>query len=300
MNKIELFSNSYSDSHTIEITIDPTTVSASGSIFAPIFSIPLEFRLYRLRKGNQPEIDYTLLQIEGYLNLANYERLAQLPSEFILERTNSYNRASSLNLSVLLDLKRIELMERFRLGKDMSLMLEITGVIMLDKEKVEIEKLRARYRGLELKIPQSTWINNVLNKWKFSDVHLVEIEKGKIDAETIPSKTFEYILAAEKHFLSSNWRETLASLYSAFEALAKHHDMKDPDKNFFSKLLTTLPNNMRDRYRDLFYSYCSLLQLGRHEQKPQEAQEEIRVDQNDAKLALIFGQTILSYISKVC
>ena len=302
MNKIELYSHSCSDYPAIEISIDTNKVGAIGSIYAPILSIPLELRLYRLQNKNQEmPVDYTLFQIGGSLHLAkNSEQLIHIPTEALVERTSDHDRVRHLHLSIMLDLKRIELMEKIRSGDDMGLLLKFWGVAVFDGEQnYLIEKFFTR-QDFEFKVPQSVWVRNVVNKWKFTDLHLVEIYKSKMDTQAIPEKTLEHLKSAEKHFLHFNARETLASLYSAFEALAKQNGMKDPDKNFFSKLLSNLPNNMREKYRDLFSQYCNLLQLGRHEQKPQsESGDSVFVDQKDAQLALILGQTILGYISKV-
>ena len=79
------------------------------------------------------------------------------------------------------------------------------------------------------------------------------------------------------------------------------------DFDYMTSILNELPADKRDKYRDLFYHFCDLLHLGRHEQKVsngndadnKEVAEQTEVNRNDAQLALILGQTILSYISKI-
>lgn len=73
---------------------------------------------------------------------------------------------------------------------------------------------------------------------------------------------------------------------------------KGPDREFFMDLLGDLPSDMRGKYKDLFLHYCTVLQLGRHESGQEETQQ-VPVQQKDARLAIILGQAILEYISRL-
>lgn len=307
MNKLELFAYSYSNFPAMEVSVDPNQVSGQGTLYSPVLYIPLEIRLRQLPSNDQSEsAEYTLFRLEGHLALANNEQLAPLIIETLSEQPHRNENSRHVPLTVFLDFRRIALMEKDRSGDDMSLSLCISGLVFIQKpDKPIIEKLRSNMIGIE--IPQSVWIKNVLNRWKVYELSLLEIEKPRIDNSKISEKPLEHLKAAENHYLNFNHRETLSALYTAFEALAKRHDFENPDKNFFSKILHELPADKREKYRDLFHHFCVLLHLGRHEQKVSndndannnEAIGQTEVNQNDAQLALIMGQTILSYISKV-
>jgi len=293
----------------MEASIDPNQVSGQGTLYSPILYIPLEMRLRHLRSNDESErAEYTLFRLEGHLGLPNKEELAPLFVETLSEQPDPYENPRAIALKVLLDFRRIDLMEKARSGDDMMLLLRISGLVFIQKpDKPIVEKLRSNKIGIEIKVPQSVWIKNVLNRWKVHELSLLEIDKPRIDNENLSEKPLEHLKAAENHYLNFNHRETFAALYSAFEALAKRYDCKNPDKNFFSKILNELPVDKRDKYRNLFHHFCDLLHLGRHEQKvsngdkPQnnDVAEQTEVNRNDAQLALILGQTILSYISKI-
>lgn len=309
MNKHELYAYSYSNFPALEVSVDPNQISGEGSLYSPALCIPLDIRMRHLRSNDQTStVEYTLFHLGGYLALASNEQIGPLFVETISEQPDLYENPRQILIKVLLDFRRIELLEKARAGDDMLLSFCITGLVHIHKpEKSIIEKLRGRTIGIEIKVPQSVWIKNVLNRWKVHELNILEIEKSRIDKELLPEKSLEHLRAAENHYLNFNHRETLASLYAVFEVLAKQYDCKNPDKNFFGKVLEKLPTDKRDKYRILFHHFCDVLHLGRHEQKASNNDdneskkiiEQIEVNRNDAQLALILGQTILSYISKV-
>jgi len=303
MNKLELYLQSYSNSAALEILLDPTRINAIGNIFLPSLNIPIEMRLYQLQTNNQ-KTDFTLIEINGYLALENHNRIAMIPNNILMQKAFDRSIGHPHNLFVLLDSKKIEQIEQFRSGGDISLELQLDGFVEIsDHSKNIFEKISSREIGLTFKIPQSIWVNNILNKWKFCDTHLLEIRKSGIDNNKIPEETFNNLSIAESHFMNWNVRETFASLYAAFEAFAKNINMNNPDQNFFNNILSDLPSEKRKKYKDLFRYYCDLLHLGRHETNitndNQTNTQKTELDYKDAQLALIIGQTILSYISKL-
>jgi len=298
MDTIELHANYSSGNSPIEITVDTPKIMGLGSLYAPTLLIPVAYRCNQLRRDDQDgPMDYILPEIHGCLAVRGEDRLAELRGEpsFMIKSRDHY-RPSYTQVYVPLDSKRIELMERHRSGGDMELQLQVWGTAFIDKPgNILIDRFHSN-GPLELKVPQSTWVGNVLNKWKFAQTHLIEIQTGVSKMETLAPKAIEHLRAAEDHFLQHNPRETMASLYSAFEALALQRGRTSPDKDFFADLLSSLPSDMCAKYRDLFRQYCIMLHLGRHESGQENAQQ-IPLQQKDAQLALIVGQTILSYIS---
>jgi hypothetical protein len=243
-------------------------------------------------------MDYVLPEIRGWFGLRGEERLAELRGEpSLVMRSSVHSQPLNSCFQVALDSKRIEVMERHRSG-DMELQLQVWGTAFIDRTGSMLVDRFYSNGPLELKVPQSIWVGNVLNKWKFAQTHLMEIQVGIPGTEIITPKAIEHLRAAEAHFLQHNPRETMASLYSAFEAVAAQRDRTSPDKDFFADLLSNLPSDMCAKYRDLFRSYCIMLHLGRHESGQEDAQQT-PVQQKDAQLALILGQAILNYISRL-
>jgi hypothetical protein len=260
--------------------------------------LPFQYRCYQLRRqGQNAAMDYTLPEIRGYLGIHGEDRLAEIRGEpSLVIESNIHDCPGHGSFQVRLDSKRIELMEKNR-SRDMGLRLQVwaIGFVKTENTIVDIDKFHTN-GPVDLKVPQSTWVANVLSKWKWAQTHIIEIQTEASETDIVTPKAIEHLRAAEGHFLQHNPRETMASLYSAFEAVALQRGRQGPDKEFFDDLLSNLPSGMRTKYKDLFRSYCVMLHLGRHESGQEDA-EQTSVQHRDAQLALILGQAILSYIS---
>jgi hypothetical protein len=298
MDRIELYVNRYGGYSAVEILLDTTRIAAQGSPYAPVLVIPFEYHCRYIVQGAQKEhIEYTLIELGGYLGLQKQPKLAALPANPLMQKPNEGSYRSTGCFFISLDSKRIELMERHRQG-DMEFQLELWGTALMNQAGCAFMEKFDAHGPLNLKVPQSTWTSNVLNAWKFGQTHLIEIEAVPDETKVISPKAMECLRDAERHFLQHNAKETMVSLYLAFEVIAKQCGNKSPDKNFFADLLSMLPSDLRDKYKDLFHSYCTTLHVGRHDSGQEDA-ERVPVDCRDAQLALILGQAILSYISKL-
>lgn len=282
----------------IEITVDTTNIQGLGSLYVPTLYIPFQYRCYHLRRSDQnaPQ-DFLLPEIRGFLGIQEEQRLAEIRGEpsFMIESDDS-GRASQGCFHVPLDSKRIELMEKYRPG-DMGLRLQLWGTAF-NKAGGTFAGRFSCNNPMDLRVPQSIWVGNVLSRWKFAQMHLIEVQTGAPGVEIISPKVIEHLKTAESHFLRHNPRETMASLYSAFEALALQRGKPGPGNDFFEDLLSSFPDDMRTKYRDLFRSYCLTLHLGRHESGQEDTQQP-PIQQRDARLALILGQAILAHISQL-
>lgn len=297
MDMMELRTSSDSECPPIEITVDTPRIMGLGSLYAPKLMIPVVYRCNQLRRADQDNpADYVLPEIHGFLGIRGEQRLAELRGEpNLMIESRDYSQMMHTQLYAVLDSKRIELMEKHR-SDDMELCLQVWGTAFINKGATTTVSRFQTHGPLELRIPQSTWVGNVLNKWKFAQTHLMEIQAGVSETEIVPAKAIEYLRVAENHFLHHKARETMASLYAAFEVIATQRGRQSPDKDFFGDLLSALPDDMRSKYRDLFRQYCIMLHLGRHESGRKDEQQT-HVECRDARLALILGQTILSYLS---
>lgn len=214
MDIIELRTNYWSGRSPIEITVDTANITGLGCLCAPTLWIPFQYRSYQLRRADNAPLDYVLPEIRGWLGLRGEDRLAELRGDpALVMKSSADSSASHASFQVPLDSKRIELMERCRSG-DMEIRLQVWGTAFIDKtgNTPLVEKFYSN-GPVELKVPQSVWVSNVLNKWKVAQTHLVEIQIEVSEAKVITSKAVEHLRAAEAHFLQHNPRETMASLF---------------------------------------------------------------------------------------
>ena len=138
-------------------------------------------------------------------------------------------------------------------------------------------------------------MDEVVSRWGLSDVRIVEIALPKSEAGGNFRAAYSHVDAAEKLFANGQYKQVLAELYSAFEALAKSMDLPRPDQQFFADLLAELHPAKKDSAKRALDNFCDFLHLGRHEAN--QAPEAFAISRGDARFALIMSEGVLEYIT---
>jgi len=294
MPKVGLTVPRYSNySRIIEISTEAEKVLATGTPYYPMLQIPIDIMLQPIQ--GKRTVDFMLGKLEGYLSLPDSERVAEFSTQPMCYQTNGKEYNFSDMLMIPVDLRRIKRVEEIREGGDIDLYLHFCG-IAYTMEETGIYPNRIIGSGpLWIRVPQSHWVQNILPKWKYGQVKLVEMWLLEDCLGDLLAQGYTHIEGAMAHFNNGNDKEVLASIYNAFEIIAKKFGGKDPDINLFDKLLQDIDNVKRYKLKHLFYDFCQYLQLGRHEF----GGGPVCIERRDSEFALNSAMLILSYISKL-
>lgn len=267
---------------------EPTDITGTGSRAYPQLILGLKLQL--LPAG---QINYTLLRIGGNLFIGN-ENYAVANFEYPAMAENASSQAYDrvLNLVVPLTLTQIKHIETLRAGNNLLLRITLTGLVIL-KPSNEFERLPEM--GLQISVPRSHWIDNVLKTWNVSDLRLLETNLPADDGGAMAAAT-KRLSDAEQLYRTGDYPHVLTQLRLAFAAVAERYGFRQADKNMFDKALSEKHPKMRTALRDSFAYFCDLLNFGPHEPTPT-TDAPTPVSRNDARFALVTAHAIFEYFS---
>lgn len=267
-------------------------VIAQGSCYYPLLNLQVDMKGIVLQPQNK-KIPYTVIVLNAQLTISSNPVSHSPPSylfEEILERAKSW----PCHFQFPLDTRRLELIENIRAGGDAKFELRIEGIASIGDTETKPDRIWMP-QAMKFDIPQSQWVKDILSKWKYGHIRLIELYFGTSYGQTLLKPSYFHIEKAITHFNNGNDRETLVSVYAAFERMAKKLKCSGPDQNFFDKLLSNIPLEKRQKLKVLIAKFCDYLQLGRHEQKD----SSCTINRRDAEFALTTAQMIFVYLSRL-
>jgi hypothetical protein len=264
-----------------------------GDYYYPILDIQIDINCKPLKQGGDAFTPYTIIEMTSQL-LITSKQISHSPILYIFADVKERSVSWPCHFHFLLDSKRIERIEETRRGEDIIFELQVEGLASIGKAVNELVRIWSP-GPIKVEIPQSHWVKEILSKWNYGQVKLVEIYFPESYKHNILKESYQHIEKAIYHFNNGNDRETLASVYSAFESMAKKIGYESPDQNFFYKLLENIENDKRNKSKLLLDYFCRYLHLGRHEpNKP-----PVPIERKDSEFALTMAQLIYSYLSKI-
>lgn len=277
--------------HVIEISgIGNTT--GIGDHFYPILYIQISLSCNPLRQDGRTPHPYTIIEMIGQLHI-NSMHISQSMIQYLRTEVSDKSVPGYCQFQFPLDIRRIEKIEEIRRGSDIEFGIGIEGLIQ-DQSSKALTTLWTS-GPIKVKISQSHWVKEILSKWNYGQAKLVEIYFPETYKHDILKESYQHIDKAISHFNNGNDSETMASIYKAFEFMAKQLDCSGPDHSFFSKLLENIEDEKREKLKLLLDYFCRYLHLGRHEpSKP-----PVSIERKDSEFALAMAQVIYAYLSKI-
>jgi hypothetical protein len=282
--------------HVGRVTLEVADIRAEGAYWRPILHLPLKLSLMPLG-GPDAAIgsNFYLLQTDCELYYGSHEELASFQVPWVVEQANPQPYERDFPIRVELSPLIVQRIEELRSGKDPQFELELKALVSLGAGG-NFDKVRAQSR-LAFAVPRSTWTDRVLEVWKLGRHKLIDIEFPHNRTGEQFKKAYTKLEEAEKHFSNGQWRETLASIYAAFELLAKSRKFSKPDQQFFAALLADHNPVTKESAKRMLDSFCAFLHLGRHETAPADSPRPV-AGRNEARLSLITAHAVFEYLSK--
>jgi hypothetical protein len=186
-----------------------------------------------------------------------------------------------------------ERFEHGRSGANAQLLISLSGLILLAGEQ-KFEAVVSQGQ-LQLVIPRSHWVDEVVSRWGLSTVKVIEVAFPASAVGENYRAAYQMVEAAERFFASGQYKQALAELYSAFESLAKSQGFSKPDQQYFASLLADYHSVKKERLKLALDNLCDFLQLGRHE--PKDSPETFLILRRDARFALTMAHAVFEYIT---
>lgn len=267
--------------------------AAIGDYYYPILDIQVDIKCDPLRLTGDTFSDYTIIQLSGQL-VFNNNAISVSPLIHPFAEISDHSVDYPCHFQFPLDIQRLEHIEDIRRGDAPEFEMRIEGIASIEGGKTKIVRIWLS-RPMKVKIAESHWVKDILSKWLYGQVKLVEIcFTDSFEHQTLKD-AYEKIEKAIDHFKHGNDRETLALIYASFESLAKAYKCDQPDQNFFNKFLSNINEEKRSKLKFMFDKFCNYLHLGRHEP----SEPSLDIERRDSEFAIMMAQLIYSYLSKL-
>jgi hypothetical protein len=275
----------------LTVRLEPTDIR--GDTLAGRLILRLPLKLQALPRAG-PQGDYTVVRLAGAITSPSVGDVWRFEAGPLAETSQpTPNWWRQVEVLVEVDRLQAERFEHGRSGANAQLVVSFSALVWLPGGQQFVAP--ASQGQLQLVIPRSHWVDEVVSRWGLSEVRLVEIAFPKSEAGENFRAAYSHVGAAERLFANAQYKQVLAELYACFEGLANALNFGKPDQQFFAQLLAELHPAKKQSAKLALDSFCDFLHLGRHEAK--EAPEGFAISRNDARFALIMSQAVLEYVS---
>lgn len=276
----------------LTIRLEPTDVRGKDLAGQPVLSLPLKLRLLPVGPPQTGE-PYVLLRLAGTVWSNLIGEFARFEVGPLAEESNPSPYDRQCDVDVPLDRVQIKRFEDVRAGSNANLTIGFSALVWLRTQSI-FAAVHANSQ-LQVVVPKSHWVEEVVSKWSLSNPKIVEIRFPKSETGGNFHTAYSRIEAAERAFANGQYSQVLVELYSAFEGLAKSHQFSKPDQSFFVSLLADMHDEKKEKAKLALDHLCGFLHLGRHEPKP--SPETFQIFRSDARFALTMAHAVFEYIT---
>lgn len=191
---------------------------------------------------------------------------------------------------------QVKRLEDARSGKDAYFQIVLSGLAWFPGNGAfEL----ARPSGhLEVKIPRSVVVDQVLTSWNLSRLKLVEIAFPTSETGQFFRDAYALVEEGERHFANGQYKETLTCLRRSFERVANRLGHEGQVKDCFESLFASAHAQKQQKAVEALFKLYQFLHLGPHEPPtPSGAESSPVVCRQDARFALTMAQAIFEYIT---
>jgi hypothetical protein len=283
------------NSQVVTLRVDPTEVRGEGSAARPVLHLPLKVQILPTR-GDQGDVNYVLLRLAGRLGSPGIGEFAEFELPPLLEESRADPYFRDLPVKVVFDRARIRQFEDARSEAKAHFAVSFSALMWFAKD----QKFEKTYSNspLQVIVPRSHWVDDVLSRWGLSSVKMVEITFPASEVGETFRSAYARVESAEKLFANGHYRQVLTELRLAFEGLANSLGFEQRMKECFDHLLAEFGGEKKEKAREAMLNLYRFLHLGPHEQvQAPETAEEPAITRSDARFALVMTYAVFEYIT---
>ncbi|MHB8579159.1 MAG: tetratricopeptide repeat protein [Ignavibacteriaceae bacterium] len=309
------------DSHIIgTFRIEVQNIWGESNSLYPSLSILYSLNLKPRVFADQPENinstsleeNYSMLNFTGDLYFVVKQNLKYKIANFSSDQIMNYSTGYELShsFSIPLDYYRLKQLEEKRKG---NLPIEFHFRALLGKHpripvnsklqrENSIKELFKSEFNLNLEIPESVWIENILNKTGYANIKLIEVPIPKKIVPPIYQQALKELEEANKYYNEGDYDKSISHCRRAIEiipnAIQTDFGKENPSYNFRVKsfldqhLSTFLSKPKRDSMHSILTAIWNLSSVQSHS-SPLEY-----FSRSDAEALIVISSVMLSYIGR--
>jgi hypothetical protein len=277
----------------ISVRLEPDGVLGRDIAGQPALYLPLKFQLLPVTSKVGGEFPYTLVRVTGKLQNPTLQEFGSFDLGCIALYPNPTPFYRQQEVTVLLDRHRVRKFEDAIGASNAYFQLAISALLWYQK-KQEFA-LTTPTQTLDVQVPKSHWIENVISVWNLSNVKLVEIKFAGGAGENF-CKSYAHVREAEKLFADGQYKQTLTSLRLSLEGLAKSFGFDSPGEQLFGSLFASCHSEKIKKGGEALKGLYGFLHLGPHALAAQ-GSHELTITRQDARFALTMAYAVLEYLT---
>lgn len=215
--------------NVVQADIKIAEINGVGGSASPQLWLPLVIHVSH--GAIKPHEGFEFIAMEGELRLNGlpFVRSSRTPVGFVLQPRFSTLKNQRHTLEFPLDAARVAALESARAGGDLTLRLEVN---------LEVQQLHAlntpppgqlvetvwgqtgRHRlnlGVEIIVPRSVWIERVLPRVGYGEVHLIELPAVSVESTEVMTHAFEALRQAQELHKAGLYSEAVGKCRVALE-----------------------------------------------------------------------------------
>lgn len=277
----------------ITVRLEPDGVQGRDIAGQPALYLPLKFQLLPVPSKTGGEFPYTLVRLTGKLQNPTVQEFGNFDLGSIALYPNPRPFFRQQEVTVLLDRHRVRKFEDARGANNAYFQLAISALLWYQKK--QDFALTTPGQTLDVQVPKSHWIENVVSAWNLSNVKLVEIRFAGGAGENF-RKSYAHVREADKQFADGQYKQTLTSLRLSLEVLAKSFGFDSPGEQLFGSLFASCHPEKIKKGGEALAGLYRFLHLGPHAPAAQ-GTLELTVTRQDARFALTMAYAVLEYLT---
>jgi hypothetical protein len=292
MSEISLDVGGFRQSLTLRL--EPNSVQGWDLAGQPALRLQLQVQL--LLGGEHADVQYTVLRLSGTLRNSRLGEFATFELGPLALIPNPTPFFRSCDATVVLDRQRIRRFEDARSGDNAYFQITPSALVWYPAEnKFEVPVSHAY---LDVLIPKSHWVENVVSRWNLSSVKIIEIEFPTNAVGENFRMAYARVEEAESLFANGQYKQTMTSLRLSFEALAISLGFEKRVRDCFESLFASSHPEKGEKAREALTGLYKFLHLGPHEQAEQPGTSvQPVVLRRDARFALTMAYVVFEYIT---
>jgi len=241
-------------------------------------------------------MSYVLLRLTGRIEAPKIGEIAHFDAGPLVEEPPPHPFPAPLDITVDLDRARVWQYEEARSGAEAQLNITFSGLAWLP-QKQRFERVYSSGQ-LQLRVPRSHWVDEVVSRWGLSGVKMIEISFPTSKVGDNFRSAHAHVESAEKLFASGQYKQVLTELRLAFEGLTNSLGFEDHVKDCLDHLFAEFGGEKKEKAREAVLSLYKFLHLGPHQviQAPN-AIGETAITRSDARFALVMTHAVFEYVT---
>jgi len=283
-------------------------VAGTGGAAHPVLIVPFRATLHRLAK---PRASYTILYAEPRLDLGGTS--AEGRCDVRAENVRLHDSETTFNAYFPLGVAQLEHIEAFRAGGDLKARCELRFIIALSIDlnvdgAGDVQPFVMGHEttslSLEFTIPHSTWVNNVLTRFGFGRMQLLEVPVPLAHAPEVFAGAIEELKQARSYYVQADYESVMSHCRKSLESVLNvlTPDLSGLENPGFSRKLARaieqhlgqqLSESKRASLHDVATAVWNLTSISTHHVGGIEY-----FDRADAEATMLHCSTLLAYIGR--